>query len=280
MELRKSKLSLAMDIPPLVTPFRGSTSIRYQASSSGSNLNFNYLCLARLLCFTTGTTSAQTLLEAVKINAIHFWLPPYSQSSATSSAVLDAPAPVLSIRIQDSAVNNIGPAKEVTMVAGLKGAYYCWRPKGIFRDWIDLIQVYQNAGVIFSALGTDAIPMIQLDFSYQLIVSRSVSGSSANSITVVVDSTTANALIALPLDNYSNSTTEGAQLMNPIGFATITVNDPSPDPSQWSEVRRRIFAEKSTSSPTLQTPPFAAAVVSSSMPPREASLQRPVQGRR
>lgn len=221
---------------------------------------------------TTTTTAAQTLLEAVKINSIEFWLPPYVAISATSSAVLDAPAPHLFIRFQDACVSGLGVAKEKTLTCGDKGAYYKWVPTGAMGDWIDLILVQTNTNVIFQAFGTDAFPLIQLNLSYQFITSRSVSGVAANSITVPVDTTTANALLFLALDNYLDGSTEGAQLMVPVDLATITVNDPSPDPAQWSARRRAIQA--ATTLITPGPPTLGPVYSSSSLPPRAAPARR------
>lgn len=270
-ELQACKRDADLTISPLPTPLRGSTRVRYQAISAGTTVTVNFMSLIRLIAFTTSTTVASTLLEAMKINSIKIWMPPYVQISATSSAVLDAPAPTCIVKMHDSALSLTGPCREHTMVSGPKGGYMRWKPRGACAEWLDCNQLASNTAVFFAFFSDEAMPIVELDFSYQLTVARTPGTSAAIATTFTVDTTSADALVFMYLDNYANATTEGNQIMKPVQLSSITVNDPSPDPSQWSDTRKRIEAEKALLvSPTLQTPPFAAAVVSSSLPPRVA----------
>jgi hypothetical protein len=91
-----------------------------------------------------------------------------------------------------------------------------------------MINTYVNAQVFLKLGFVDCFPIVQLDFSYQLIVAGSPSTAAALAVGTVVDTTSANATVFLPLDNYASSGTEGTQVLTPIGLSTITVNDPLP----------------------------------------------------
>lgn len=114
------------------------------------------------------------------------------------------------------------------MVASEKGAYYSWTPRGCMGAWISLIDVYVNATAWIVLFSVDCYPIIQLDFSYQLNMAHTAASAGGLSVGTVVDTTTANAVILLPLDNYASSGTEGTQTLIPIGLSTATVNDPQP----------------------------------------------------
>lgn len=262
-----------LTISPLPTPLRGSTRVRYQAISAGTTITVNFMSLIRLIAFTTTTTAASTLLEAMKINSIKFWMPPYVQISATSSAVLDAPAPTCVIKMHDSALSLIGPCREHTMVSGPKGGYLCWKPKGACGDWLDCNQLASNTAVFLALFSDDAMPIVELDFSYQFAVARTPGTAAAIATTFTVDTTSADAIVFMYLDNYANATTEGNQIMKPVQLSSITVNDPSPNPLLWSETRKRIEAAK-VSTPAIQHGPSTLGSVYSS-----SSSSRPVHVR-
>ncbi len=232
LQLQHLKAEAHWPPPPLPTPFRGSTSLRYQAGSAATAVRFNYMSLARLMCYTTTTTNAQSLLEAVKINRLQFWLPPYTNISGTSSSIIDAPSPVCSISIRDAASGSFGTNKDITLTSGEKGAYYSYRPRGIMGQWITLLEQQSNEDILFLMVMTDCNPIVQVDFSYQLIIAQGASTGAGYSIASVVDATAANAVVFLPLDNYLAAGTEGAQNCSIVGLATATVNDPSPKPTK------------------------------------------------
>lgn len=267
-ELQACQRDRNLTIESLPTPLRGSTRVRYQAISAGTTVTVNFMSLIRLISFTTTTTVASTLLEAMKINSIKIWMPPYVQISATSSAVLDAPAPTCVVKMHDSALSLTGPCREHTMVSGPKGGYLCWKPRGACAEWLDCNQLASNTAVFFAFFSDEAMPIVELDFSYQFAVARTPGTAAAIATTFTVDTTSADAIVFMYLDNYANATTEGNQIMKPVQLSSITVNDPSPDPSLWSETRKRIEEAKvPTCSLTTQLPPLAAALVSSSSLP-------------
>jgi hypothetical protein len=215
--------------PPLPTPFRGSTSLRYQANAASTAV-VTVMSLCRLLNFTTTTTQAESLIEAVRIHSIEIWLPPYTTISGTSSSIIDSPAPECDVTIDDSAAANFGVRRNISLVAGEKGSYYRYKPRGIFGQWISVIDNYVNATPVITIAPTDCFPVVQLNFGYQITMDRSPALAAALTVGTVVDTTAANAVVVFPLDNYESSGTEGTQVLQPIGVASITVNDPLPDP--------------------------------------------------
>ncbi len=230
--------------PPFMTPFRGSTSLRYQATGA-SPANVTTMCLTRLMCFTVSTTQSESLLESIRLKRLHVWIQPYVAVGTTGSAVLDAPSPICTVEINSSAVDNLGPRKNVHMVAGSEGAYYCHKFKGAMADWISLVNVAVNATNLFTFAYVDCFPIVQLDFSYQFIIARSPSAAAALTTGSVVDTTSANAIVFLPLDNYASSGTEGTQVLPPMnGLSQITVNDPAP------VLSRGVVSSSSSSIPT------------------------------
>jgi hypothetical protein len=141
---------------------------------------------------------------------------------------LDSPAPECDVVLDDSPAANFGVRRNVSLVAGEKGSYFRWKPKGILRNWISVIDNYVNAAIFMTLAPTDCFPLVQLNLSYQLTMDRSPALAAALTVGTVVDTTAANAIVFFPLDNYTSSGTEGTQVLIPVGVAQITVNDPVP----------------------------------------------------
>jgi hypothetical protein len=182
-----------------------------------------------LFCYTTTTTQAESLLESVKLRRLHVWLPPYTNISGTSSSIIDAPSPTCTISINCApGGDNFAVSKDVTLVAGERGAYYSYRFRGVFDQWISLVNTQVNANTFLKLGFVDTFPIVQLDFSYQFIVAGSAATAATSAVGSVVDTTSANATVFFPLDNYASSGTEGTQVLTPLGLAAVTVNDPSP----------------------------------------------------
>lgn len=217
-ELKVDEIISGAPPPPLRFPL----SMRYQFAST-SNSTINAVSLFNLLGYSTSTTAVQTLVESVKIRAIHVWIPGSVQTAATGFA-----APSCAISVQDMGVLGAGLRRDTTIVSsGGKPAYFCYRPKGIFAEWMGNEVVDSTVDApIMTLVPVGCFPFVQLDCSVQLITSFGASGTGG--FTQTVDATTANRLGFFYLDSTGTISVEGTQILKPVGFFSFTVNEPKP----------------------------------------------------
>jgi hypothetical protein len=199
------------------------------------------------LAFTKTTTTGQTIIESMRLKKLHIWLPGFVVTSTT--AVVN---PYAALSVRDFVLPGMGKEQEYQLtVNSSKGLYFCYKFKGFSSSWFNAASISSlptaEQFFVLSPVGT--IPVVQLDFVCQLI--QTASGPSAApglGFQLTLDTTTAGALLYMPLNSMTDFDTEGAGTYLPIGCQTQTVNMPSPGPRQLLGSRLPIVAPPVSSS--------------------------------
>ncbi len=221
LELAKRENNLSL--PPAQPYGRFSTSIRYSPATA-TGCSFTQQCALNLLCCSLTTTTAVNLIEAVKLRKLHIWVPGFTVTSTT--AVVQ---PTVNVSIRDFGTVGLGVEREFQLQAnGSEGNYFCYKFRGWASEWFNK---GVNSEVIFALGVTGCIPVVQLDFSCQLVQSSGgMSAAAGLDIGTTIDTTTAGVLFYAPLNSLVTESTEGAGTWLPIGAQTATVNMPRPLP--------------------------------------------------
>ncbi len=227
-EIRHAYEEKMLKCPPLGPIMRGSTSIRYRPAATGVG-TLTAACLLASVVVSTTTTNVVTIFEAVKLRKMHVWIP---GAVTTSSTAVAPPSCLISIR--DFAVPGIGVEKETVLVStGADGAYFCHKFRGVMSEWFNLVGISSAfAGEVIASVipNTSCIPVVQLDFSYQIIQTNSDTSAANLAFDITVDATSAGAVLYLPMNSLTTFSTEGLGTYTPVGVASATVNLPLPAP--------------------------------------------------
>ncbi len=223
--VRLDRRERMLEVPPLMAPLRFSSSIRYQPATAVSASVYAGSIL-NLIVMTKTTTTAQSCIEAARLKRLHIWVPAFTQ---TTAAAVVAPSCRLSVR--DFIVPGLGVERELIVNSQVgKGGYLCYTFKGIWSQWFNSFAVgaVTAAEQLFQIIPTGCIPLVQLDFDWQLPITTT---ATIITISTTVDITTAGFVAYPALDNLIDNDTEGAANYPPVQLQTVTVNMPRPSPT-------------------------------------------------
>ncbi len=260
-ELRVAKYNTNLSLDS-VSPMRFSTSLRYQFTTvDGTTASITYASLLNLVTVTKTTTTATSLLEAVKVNRLRVWVMGKTGTPVAPVSTYEFMNSCL-ISIRDAITPGVGVEKEITVMApGSQGKYYEYRPKGLASQWFNGVGSSPFLGQILFALTPSVghAPIVQIDVSMQVAATTTVSGSNALVLQTTVDATTAGGVAYPYLDSMSDGDTEGTQVLQPLRLGATTVNLPLPAPVSTPAPARPSMAaiRAAVSSSSSGRPPVA-----------------------